>query len=78
MDMSSSPRVRSLSFPLGLAQPMGLDKHIVTYIQHDGIKQSSVIALKILYAPPVIASMPQPLKTTHFYIVSILLSGKVV
>ena len=56
---------------------MGLDKHIVTYIQHDGIKQSSVIALKILYAPPVIASIPQPLKTTHFYIVSILLSLKV-
>ena len=68
----------SLSFPLGLAQPMGLDKHIVIYIHHDGITQSSVTALKILCASPVHASLPQPLTTSHFYIVSILLSLKVI
>ena len=68
----------SSSFPLGLAQPVGLDKHIVTYIHHDGIIQSSVTALKILCAPPVHTSRPQPLTTSHFYIVSILLSLKVI
>ena len=60
--------VFTFGFALGGVHPIGLNKHIMTYIHHYNITQSIFTALKILCVLPIYLSFPSPsLETTDFF-----------